>query len=249
MFERIQLDDGRAWWRSSLLHDLNVPHVFTTRSWNVKSADDVRGVIRATGLPVGNGEADPRIVMAKQVHGGVVNRPADRQVEADACVVDQAGDVAAVRAADCVPILLSSRKGVAVAAIHAGWRGLDPEVGVIGRAARVLTEVAGMQMDLPGRGLVAAVGPCVSGPRYEVGPEVADKFRARHGDAVLDGLGERPYLDVRAVARDQLIAVGVEADAMDVFDGCTHDDGAEFFSYRREGRGVGHQAAIVTIAS
>lgn len=243
VFERFKLNDGRAVWRSSLLAELGANHVFTTRSWDIGGAEDVRGLLAATGLL--HEPAEPRVVISKQVHGSAVSRPADRMIEADGHVADQPDTAVVVRSADCVPILLSTRGGHTVAAVHAGWRGLDPGVGIVAEAVRALVEVAGLRMGEPGRGLGAAIGPCISGARYEVGPEVAERFAAGHAGAVTPGPGDRFRLDLRCVARAQLVAAGVSDQAIDTFAGCTFDDADEFFSYRREGRGVGHMAAVV----
>ncbi|MEL7089850.1 MAG: polyphenol oxidase family protein [Planctomycetota bacterium] len=247
MFERFQLDDGRAVWRSSLLAELGANHVFTTRSWGIRNAKDVRGLLEATGLLAGRGE--PRVVLSKQVHGRTVSRPADRMIEADAHVADQPDTAAVVRTADCVPILLSTRGGHAVAAVHAGWRGLVPETGVVAEAVRALVEVAGLRMVEPGRGLGAAIGPCISAARYEVGPEVAERFTQRHAGAVTAGESDRFQLDLRRIAREQLVAAGLAGGSVDTCPSCTFDDAGDFFSYRREGRGVGHQAAVVVPCS
>jgi copper oxidase (laccase) domain-containing protein len=70
-------------------------------------------------------------------------------VEADAIVSAMAGLAVGIVTADCVPILVASRDGSRVGAIHAGWRGL---------AAGVIE--AGIEaMDCDASGLAAAVGP------------------------------------------------------------------------------------------
>ena len=236
---------GPTLWRSSLLDELGLHHGFTTRPDDVRERGDLRGWVERVGW-FADGRAF-RVHLVRQVHGHAVSRPAMRLQEADAVVVDDPGAVAAVRTADCVPILLATRDGHAVAAVHAGWRGLDPTAGpgVIAAAVAGLIDTAGLRMDHPRRGLRAAVGPCIAGRRYEVGPEVADRFRPHHPAAIDDTRGDRPRLDCRAVAVDQLVAAGLEPDRIDVFAGCTFDDAEGFYSYRREGPGVGHQAALI----
>ena len=54
-------------------------------------------------------------------------------VQADASVARYPDLVCAVLTADCLPVLLCARDGGAVAAVHAGWRGLA--AGVIETAA------------------------------------------------------------------------------------------------------------------
>ena len=44
--------------------------------------------------------------------------------DADAVTGHAAGDVCAVRTADCLPVLFCALDGSEIAAAHAGWRGL-----------------------------------------------------------------------------------------------------------------------------
>ena len=300
MFRLITTPDGPVW-RCVLFERRGITHGFSTRAHHVGPGEAGRAVIaKLAGV-------DPsRVVLSRQVHGATVTRdiePAEAgEREADGHVATAAGRddalsrVVAVRTADCVPVLLAEASGRAVAAVHAGWRGLD--AGVIGEAVRVLREAAG-----PGEEgvetvrVLAAVGPCISVAAYEVGEEVASRFRVRFPGAVRDdsegfnpsppgGGGRRsrpvgesascegdasapralpghaargrpsrgeggsetalkPHLDLSTVARHQLIAAGLADSDLAVHPGCTFTDAAAFHSYRREGQGVGHQAAWI----
>ncbi|MBB6429490.1 polyphenol oxidase family protein [Algisphaera agarilytica] len=240
MFELVQLGSGQRVWKSSLFDGLGVRHLFTTNDWDVKSPDEVADVI---GAACWLGDAPPRIIMAKQVHGNTVSSPNARAAEADAHFTQDPSEVVVVRTADCVPVLISSADGKLVAAVHAGWRGLDPTVNVIGRTLAALAEAAPGLFEATS--CVAAIGPCISAERYEVGEEVAALFRDATPHAVRDDLGVKPHLDTRAVAVAQLRESGLAAEHIDVFPGCTFDDPA-LHSYRRHGKGVGHLAAMIS---
>ena len=132
--------------RSPLLAGAGVPHAFT-------------GTLPASRRPelLATLElSDRTLITTRQVHGrGVLL--ADRQAphhdtEADALVCTRPDRAVAVYTADCVPVLLSTPDGSAVAAVHAGWRGLA--AGVIAAAVA----------RLPDKDLLAAVGPCISAP-------------------------------------------------------------------------------------
>src|SRR5580704_9521046 len=76
-----------------------------------------------------------------QVHGArVVDLDAlddaEKPPEADAALTRRPGRVCAILTADCLPVLLAAESGAAVAAAHAGWRGLAG--GVIEAAVRAL---------------------------------------------------------------------------------------------------------------
>jgi hypothetical protein len=147
--------------------------------------------------------------------------------EADGHALGAPGLAAMVLTADCIPVVLG-RHG-AVAALHAGWRGLA--AGVLEEGVRALREVGG-------EGEIAAlVGPCAGACCYEVGEEVHTAFaRSHHAGGTID---------LRAIAHERLLNAGV-GQVRDVA-ACTICD-ERFFSYRREGTEAGRQAGIAWIA-
>ncbi|HEX3391822.1 MAG TPA: polyphenol oxidase family protein [Solirubrobacteraceae bacterium] len=144
-------------------------------------------------------------------------------LQADGHATAAPGVGAMVLAADCLPVVLGAEG--AVAAVHAGWRGLV--AGVLEQGVRALRDVGGAGQ------IVAVVGPCAGGCCYEVGEEVHASF----GDAHRCGR----LIDLRAIAHDRLLAAGV-AEVHDVL-ACTVCD-ERFFSYRREGARAGRQAGV-----
>lgn len=180
--------------------------------------------------------------MLHQVHGAAVRRAdaADDRgrflgelrgwPEADALLSETPGQALAVLGADCLPVLLWRRDRPAVAAAHAGWRGLM--AGVVERAVAALGE--------PGR-VGAAVGPGIGPCCYPVSAEVRDRFGARFGAGVVAA----PAVDLAAAARAALVAAGVPASAVQIVEACTFCERDRFFSYRRDGEASGRQAGIV----
>jgi len=95
-----------------------------------------------------------------QTHGvGVVTLENDRGRDADAAITREPGRVAVVMTADCLPILLCNRDGSEVAALHAGWRGL--QAGIIPAALAAMHSPRGQ--------LLAWIGPSISQACFEVG--------------------------------------------------------------------------------
>lgn len=164
-----------------------------------------------------------------QVHGTVCLNLDDGPGggTADAALSRQ-GRVCAVMTADCLPVLIAARDGTAVAAVHAGWRGL--QAGVIERAIDAL--------GMPPAELQVWLGPMIGSSAFEVGAEVKGAFTADDaGAADLFEPASQPdhwMADLPGLARRRLRGCGVEA----VFGGdlCTHTDAGRFFSYRRDGR-------------
>ncbi|MEM7576280.1 MAG: polyphenol oxidase family protein [Planctomycetota bacterium] len=223
---------------SPKLEKIGVPHGFTTaigpgsKRWSVKSAEDLRGVLADTRLD------DRAIAMGRQVHGAGVTTPESRGRDRcdghDAHVTTELRELVAVRTADCVPILLATTDGEAVAAVHAGWRGL--EAGVIDAALKTLA-LLGNETSM-----VAAIGPCIGVAAYEVGEEVASRFE--HGVVRRDDW-PRPHLDLRALSLRQLLEGGLPPERIDAANACTFAESERFGSYRRDGKGCAHQAAYI----
>ncbi len=174
-----------------------------------------------------------------QVHGAdVVEAGAVPQGwTADALFSRTPGQVCAVLTADCLPLLLCSRTGDRVAAVHAGWRGLA--AGVI--------EAALERLALPGEELIAWLGPAIGPAHFEVGAEVREVFLRRDPETEAAFERHRPghwLADLYRLARLCLGRRGVSA----VWGGrcCTVADGARFYSYRRDGR-TGRMATLIWI--
>jgi YfiH family protein len=258
VLERFDHPSGVRIYISPLLRAAGVPHAFSTR---IGGASKAPFHSLNLGNPAGTAVQDPsdnvhenyrRLQAAigcekrqrawvHQVHGGEVAR-CDGAFEsgrkADALVGDDPDRLLAVRVADCVPILLSTRDGRCVAAVHAGWRGII--AGVLPTTARA------MQVD-PARELLAAIGPCISAEEFEVGPEVLVEFRRVFGDAapLSESRNGKGRVDLREAARRQLLALGVPEDHVDTTDRCTVRDADEFYSHRRERGITGRMAAVI----
>jgi polyphenol oxidase len=154
---------------------------------------------------------------------------------ADAVIARTPGRVAVIQVADCLPVLLATQDASAVAAAHAGWRGL---------AAGVLEATVG-KLGVDPAVLLAWLGPAIGRAHFEVGAEVRAAFLRHDASAAaafsVNARG-RWQCDLVALARQRLHALGVR----EVFGGqwCTYADRARFFSYRRDGR-CGRMAALI----
>jgi YfiH family protein len=154
--------------------------------------------------------------------------------DGDALVTRAPGLALRVVTADCVPILLAAPD--AIAAVHAGWRGLAE--GVLSEAVRALGRVE--------RPLRAIIGPAIGGCCYEVGREVAEPVARRAGsDKVIRerAHGLRPHLDLALAARLELAAAGVEEIA--IVPACTRCAAERLWSYRRDGKRAGRNVALI----
>jgi polyphenol oxidase len=132
-------------------------------------------------------------------------------------------------------VLFADREGTAIAAAHAGWRGL---------AGGVL-EATLSALGLHAERLVAWLGPAIGPAGFEVGSDVRDAFGKEDPAALtafVPNARGKWQCDLSALARLRLARLGVR----DVSGGewCTWSDASRFFSYRRDGQ-CGRMAALI----
>ena len=151
---------------------------------------------------------------------------------ADGMITTEAGIALMVWTADCVPLLINGIN--AVAAIHAGWRGAAGGIAKVA-VTRLLADCGERASDL-----TAYLGPAVSGPRYQVGPEVVDALQGHGVDQAIWLNGDR--VDLRRFLAAQLTALGVGR--VRTVGGCTVTS-ADLASYRRDGSNAGRQWSLV----
>lgn len=192
-------------------------------------------------------------VFLKQVHGTQVvrlsaadARPGAPLHEADASVTVEPGIACTVLVADCLPVLLAAPQGRAVAAAHAGWRGLAG--GVVERSLKALCDAGGCAP----QDVHAWLGACIGPRRFEVGADVLQGFGVdpAHADPLRftpapSSDGKPKWLaNLAQLARDRLAGAGV----VRITGGhwCTVEDASRFFSFRRD-RITGRMAAAVWI--
>jgi polyphenol oxidase len=237
--------------------DSIAPHLFTTREQPLSSADDWH---RAAALL----DAASTVTL-NQVHGGdvvVVRRgmpPAANRQAADALVSDDPDVAIAVRAADCVPLLMADPKTGAVAAVHAGWR------GTAAGAAPAALEALAREFGSRPQDVVVAIGPSIGACCYEVGSELVDAFAAAgHARYLVDrwfSVGDRESgirdrapggrersrlrLDVAAANRDQLVLAGVPEPNIHDCGLCTAMHLDVLTSFRAEKEKAGRIAGVI----
>ena len=221
-------------------------HFFTAGDLALRADDrEWTAVAQQIGLPL------EQLFLIRQIHRADVavarrgrtgrwDRP-----DADAIVSNDPSNAIGVRVADCAPILLADRRGGAVGAVHAGWRGAVQEAAAAG------VEAMTREFGSAPRDLIAAIGPCLGPCCGEVGPEVVEAFReAGHGkDRIArwfaSGPSGRPYLDLWRANADQLEAAGLEAGNIHVAGLCTKTHAGVLHSYRAEGERAGRMAGVI----
>lgn len=183
-------------------------------------------------------------VPLSQVHGAavaVLERTTTAIPTADAAVTRERGVVCSVLTADCMPVLLTDRRGSAVGIAHAGWRGLA--AGVLEATVDALARVGADRGNLH-----AWLGPAIGPAAFEVGADVHMAFCNDDPGAASFFAARREgkwHADLYGLARRRLASAGVAT--IDGGGECTHTDVARFFSYRRE-RASGRMATAIWLA-
>ena len=184
----------------------------------------------STVLTVKNGDAERGINPSKDEMNGC-----------DGLFLDESADSIdslCIKTADCVPILLSSKDGKEVSAVHAGWRGT---------VADIVTKAV-KKFSCDKENIICAIGPCIGVCCYEVGDEV---FEATKNLFEYKGIGHltdsmfrnvctcsastKKKANLAEINRQLLISCGIPKENIDISDICTacHED--EFFSHRASG--------------
>jgi polyphenol oxidase len=198
---------------------------------NESVLENRRRLVAALGLE------PQRVLMGLQVHGvelleheagqqpSPYAQPGSPLIESDGHFTAQPGLAPMVLVADCLPVALAGRGGVAM--LHCGWRGLAE--GIVARG------VAAVEAE------TAAIGPGIGRCCYEVGPEVLERFTG-----LGDGIAGGGLLDLAEIARRLLVAAGVEQ--IESAGLCTSCESGLFYSHRRDGGRTGRQAGLAWIA-
>ena len=241
-----------------------VPHGFLGRRGGVSTAT-------LAGLNVGYGSDDDRDAIAEnrrrasaavlagaelatvhQIHSAEVvitaqPWPQDERPHADAMVTDRPNLLLAILTADCAPVLFADTEARVVGAAHAGWRG-----ALAGVTDATITAMERLGAE-PTR-IVAAVGPCIAQPSYEVDDAFRDRFLAHdmaNARFFSQGSASKPRFDLEAYVVHRLQAAGigqVEALHADTYAGADR-----FYSYRRAThRGepdYGRQVSLIALPS
>lgn len=241
---------------SSLLRDAGFRHGFFTRRGGVSSSpfaslsftrttgdlgenvdENIRRAARFLAVPA------EQLYFPLQVHGianVVVDGSEDRMsiegIESDITITREPV-AAAIRTADCVPILVACRRTGWVAACHAGWKGCVR--GVVPETISRLRERGACE-------LLASIGPHISVRAFEVSGETAEELIAASPDPeILVNQGDRKFIDLRKMVHAQLRESGLGSGCVDDVFGCTVFDERDFYSFRRDGDRSGRMLSAI----
>ncbi len=189
------------------------------------------------------------VMYVKQVHSSKVvhiqePNPEIHTMQADALITTEPNIALAVITADCLPVLIVAEEPLAVAAVHAGWRGIAG--GII---ENTLQEFSRRWATEP-KFMYALLGPAISADVYEVSEELARMFEDSFGkDSVSTTKWGTPSISLENAAARILMNHGIPKSNIYKMALCTYTEESDFYSYRRQKEAAGRQFSFVAITN
>ncbi len=198
-------------------------------------SDDLRTNVIENRGRVADDLGVPRthLITAYQIHSPTVVTVTQRweydaAPQADAMVTDRPGLALGILTADCTPVLFADANAGIIGAAHAGWKGAVN--GVLDATLAAMEALGARRSNIR-----TAIGPTISQPNYEVGPEFAETFTARDARYarffIPSARTEHYQFDLPAFVEDRLQAAGISS--VERLNLCTYADPSRFFSFRR----------------
>lgn len=186
------------------------------------------------------------VVHAKQTHkdkirivtsedkGKGFNRERDYD-DIDALITNESGLTLTILTADCVPVFLVDPIKRVIGLVHSGWRGTVQRIAA--KTVRCMQET----YDSKTSDMIAVIGPCICWNCYEVGEDVAEKFRSEFGDKVFQKIshsedsryaGGKPHIDLTEAIVQSLLETGLKKTSIIQSELCTSCNSELLFSHR-----------------
>lgn len=179
-----------------------------------------------------------RLVFPNQVHGTNVERVTqknlDRIPQADAIFTTERNIALAVTHADCQAAIFYDPVHEAIAAVHAGWRGLVQNI-----YARTL-EAMRREIGTQPQNVIVCISPSLGPDHAEYKnykqefPQEFWRFQARPN-----------YFNLWEIGKHQLLNLGIVENKIEVTEICTYCD-SDCFSHRRD-KDTGRHATVVAL--
>lgn len=149
------------------------------------------------------------VVCMGQVHGSsveVIDNIKQLLIDGtDGLITDKKNLSLCILTADCLPVLFYDKKRSVIGVAHGGYKGL--KAGIINNMLSKLQYEFSCNPD----DIIVGVGPGIEKKCYEVGGEM---------------------IDIRKIAIEQLLNVGIKEENIENMDHCTRCDSEQLYSYR-----------------
>lgn len=163
----------------------------------------------------------------------------DTPPECDALITDRPNIPLMVMSADCTPILLYDPNNRVIGAVHAGRAGALN--AILPKTLERMAQIYGTKIG----DVRISMGPSIHGCCYEINPDIAAEVEEKGYREALSKEGEKLFLDVNTVLRQQLRALNVPLKHIEVINECTACRHDTYFSYRADRQYTGRIAGVI----
>lgn len=234
---------GRKILKSTLLSDYDC--FFTTREFVLISANrkDLEETAEKNRVFLQSKLNCKEITSCKQVHSAniqIVNKTNLIYDNTDALISKLPNSLLLMNFADCVPIILYSKKDNTGAIVHAGWRGTASEI--------LKNTVIKMnnELNVYSKDIIALIGPSIGQCCFETDEDVFNQLvKDKENTSLYKIKNNKFYVDLKELNKIQLLEQNVEN--IDICSYCTCCMSDIFFSYRKEKGITARHSAIVKI--
>ena len=157
----------------------------------------------------------------------------------DAAITKKTGIVCVAMTADCIPILVTDKNASFVAAIHAGWRGVQ---------TNIIRNTIDLSKIDP-QNIIAYIGPAICGYHFEVEMDLYKTFTESdpNNKQFFKNKTDNKYeCDLVGIAKLQLLNLGVLDNNIYLSNICTYCNNDFYYSYRKE-KNTGRFASLIWI--
>ena len=183
------------------------------------------------------------ITTARQTHSDnikIINENDYFYDETDALISNKENSLLLMNFADCVPIILYSKKDNIGGIVHAGWRGTAKEI-----LKKTVIKMKD-ELNVQPKDITALIGPSIGKCCFETDEDVFNQLiKNKTDEKLFKKKNSKYYIDLKELNNIQLKELGVEN--IDICSYCTCCMSDIFFSYRKEKGITARHSAIIKI--
>jgi len=229
------------------------PSPFRGLNLGLNTEDAYEHVVKNRRLAYIAGKLGPLLpVVGNQVHGNRIQSVSRKDAgrgwysihtaipQTDGLITSVPGLPLAITVADCLPVLFTDEEGTAVAAVHAGWRGIAQ--GILLKIVKQFRIKKNIKSDR----LWVAIGPAIGPSAFTIYGDTLEQLQTILPEAVKRHTSGAMGYDLWLAARHQLIQSGINKEKIITIRDCTASHPRKYFSYRRD-KITGRMLGIVQI--
>ena len=174
-----------------------------------------------------------QVVSAGLVHGNnieIVSRKdrGQRIINTDGLLTKDKNVFLSITVADCLPIFIYDYKNQVIGLIHGGWKSLAKNI--LSLAIQKLVN----NFESQPQNILVGIGPGIGVCHFEVKDDVLQYWKVPPPNNVFRREEEKIFLDLKKVAKIQLLNLGLKEKNIEINPECTFCLADKYFSYRRE---------------